>query len=790
MLRHNILIIYRHWKHHKGTFLINLIGLSTGLACSILIYLWVSDELSVDKFNENDSRIFQVMKNAEEPGGGIDTYEWTPGPLAQALAAEMPEVELAVTSLIPEDTQVGILSVGDTKIKAIEQYVSRDYFNIFSYQLIQGDKQQVLSKKNEVLISDELALKLFHTKENIIGKSVEWDKEAFTGTYLVSGVFKKSPSNATAQFDLLFTFDLYREINPDIDDWKNAHPNTYVLLKEGTRIDQFNEKIGSLLQSKTGEDYQYLFIRPYSDKYLYGKYENGVQSGGRIAYVRLFSIVALLILVLACINFMNLSTAKAAKRIKEVGVKKVLGAGWKTLVFQYLGESMLMTTISLMVAVLGVLILLPQFNAVTGKHLTLEFDSKLILSVGLVTLFTGLISGSYPALYLSRFNPITVLKGSLNTSFGEMWSRKGLVIFQFTISVILVVSVLVVYHQIVFIQSKNLGFNKDNIIIFKKEGSLHKRVSTFLREVKSIPGVVNASSFSQSLTGINDTGTEGVVWEGKEADDHMAFKYLMVNQGFIETLGIEIKEGRPFSENFVIEASKIIFNEAAIEGMGLKHPIGKIVNHWGTDKQIVAVVKDFHFESLYEPIKPCFFMMYQDGENIMVKITAGREKETIAGLEKLYQQYNPSLPFDYKFLDDNYQALYAAEQRVTTLSKYFAGIAILISCLGIFGLAAFTAERRLKEIGIRKILGSSVFGIVRLLSSDFTKMVVTAIVIALPVSYFFAKNWLNDFAYHIELQWWYFAVAGLLALVIAWFTVGVQTINAARINPVDSLKDE
>ncbi len=790
MLKHNILIIYRHWKRHKGTFLINLIGLSTGLTCSILIYLWVSDELSVDKFNENDSRLFQVMKNAEEPGGEIGTYEWTPGPLAQALAEELPEVELTVTALIPEDAQVGILSVGDTRIKAIEQYVSRDYFNMFSYQLIQGDKQQVLSKKNEVLISNELALKLFHTKENIIGKSVEWDKEAFTGTYLVSGVFKKSPRNATTQFDILFTFDLFREYNPAIDDWKNADPNTYVLLKEGTNIDQFNDKIGGLLQKKTGEDYQNLFIRPYSDKYLYGKYENGVQSGGRIAYVRLFSIIALLILALACINFMNLSTAKAAKRLKEVGIKKALGAERRILIFQYLGESMLMTLISLILAILLVVILLPQFNEITGKHLAFEFDGRLFLGIAAVTLLTGLISGSYPAFYLSGFNPVTVLKGKLNTSFGEVWARRGLVILQFTMSVILVVSVFVVYHQIALVQTKNLGFDKDNIILFKRDGSLPKGLTTFLREVKNLPGVVNASSYVQSLTSVNDTGTEGISWEGKEVDDHLSFKYLMVNYGLIETLGIEIKTGRAFSEIFGTEESKIIFNEAAIEAMGLKDPIGKIVNHWGTEKLIVGVVKNFHFESFYEPIKPCFFMLYQVGENIMVKIKAGEERETITALEKLYQQYNSGLPFDYKFLDDDYQTLYASELRVATLSKYFAGLAILISCLGLFGLAAFTAERRIKEIGIRKILGSSVFGIVRLLSGDYTKMVLTAVVIALPVGYLITKTWLNAFAYRIELEWWFFIAAGLLALIVALITVSFQTIKAALANPVDSLRSE
>jgi putative ABC transport system permease protein len=799
MLKHNLLITFRNFKRNKSTFFINLIGLSTGLACALLIYLWVNDELNVDKFHEKDIQLFQVMKNGKSADGRILTFEWTPGPLAKALVEEMPEVECVVTvmpnSIIPnEGVNMGILSADETHIKAIEQYAGPDFFNIFSYNLLQGDKNLVLSDKKSVVISDELAQKLFHSTQDIIGKTVEWNKGKFSGTYLISGIFEKPPANSTVQFDLLFTFELYRGINTFVNQWTHSGPSTYIVLRKGTNIDQFNEKIGTFLQKKTNEDYQSLFIRRYSDKYLYGKYENGIQSGGRIEYVRLFSIIALFVLTIACINFMNLSTAKASGRMKEIGIKKAVGSNKKELMIQFLCESLLMTFLSMIIAILFVELLLPQFNEITGKNLVLNLNGNIVLSILGITLFTGLIAGSYPAVYLSGFNPVIVLKGKLNTYMGERWIRKGLVIFQFAISVILIVSVLIVYKQVRFIQTKNLGFDKDHIICFKKEGKLDKNLETFLIEVKKIPGVVNASSYFPNLN-VNVTGTTGINWNGKSPDDQVNFKYLFAGHDFVETLGIKVKEGRSFSREFSTEHSKIIFNETAIKSMGLTDPVGQTINLWGQNKQIVGVMNDFHFESLYENLKPCFLIFSSNEnniikDNIIVKIKAGTERETIARLQKFYKEYNYGLPFEFKFLDDDFQAFYESESRVAVLSRCFAGIAILISCLGLFGLAAFTAERRRKEIGIRKVLGSSALQIVYLLSGDFTKIVLASMFISLPVSYFITKHWLDSFAYRIDLQVWYFVGAGLITLFIAWITVGTQAIKAALANPVESLRYE
>ncbi len=787
MFQHNLLLLSRSFKRFKSIFFINLIGLSSGLACAFLIYLWVKDELNVDKFHEKDSQLFQVMTKTESDEE-IKISDSTPIPLAEALAEEMSEVEYAVTVRSWKNKQ-GIISVDDKYVKASEQYVGKDFFNIFSYNLIQGERDHVLRDKNSVLISSELAKKLFNTTGNVIGKGIEWSQEELSGTYFISGIFNSPPSNSTIQFDIIFPFELYREKRPQANEWSNGGTTTFVILKKGVELSQFNKRIDNFLQKKNNINAWSIFLRPYSDAYLYDKYVNGVQAGGRIEYVKLFSIVAVFILIIACINFMNLSTAKASRKIKEIGIKKAIGANRKALVFQYLSESILMAFLSLAVSVLLVGLFLPRFNEISGKHLSLDFGLNSILPLLVITLATGLISGSYPALYLSGFKPVIALKGKLNTSLSELLVRKGLVIFQFCVSVVLIVFVVVVYKQVGLLQSKNLGYNRDNVVLFKKEGKLSGDIETFLNEVKNVPGVVNASHMWGDMTRASNI-TSDLNWEGKKPDEIIEFGEMHINYDLIETLGMEIKEGRSLYRDFITDNSKIIFNEAAIDAMGLKEPIGKTIKLWGEDRQIVGVVKNFHFESLYEKMKPCFMHITPYANHIVVKIKSGMERETVGRLEEVYQSHNLGLPFDFKFLDEGYQKLYVSENRIAVLCQYFAGIAILISCLGLFGLAAFTAERRLKEIGIRKILGASDFGIMNLLSNDFMKMVLVAIVVALPISYLSARIWLDDFAYRINLEWWFFIGAAFISLFIAWLTVALQTLKAATVNPVNNLRTE
>jgi putative ABC transport system permease protein len=685
MFKHNLLLSYRNFKRHKGTFLINLAGLSCGLACALVIYLWVNDELSFDKYHVNDSRLYQVMTNIESEKG--------------------------------KDTHVA------------------------------GMKKECI----------------------------------------VTGIFKDVPVNSSEHFDFVLSFDALKDImgmGTGGAIGLSEPFNTFLTLKNGTHIDRFNEKLSGSVRNQSKDNNRTFFLKRFSDNYLYSKYENGKQTGGRIELVRFFSLIALFILIISAINFMNLSTAKASKRVKEIGIKKAMGAARKTLIQQYLLESLLMSFLSLIVAIIIVFLLLPQFNEITQKSLHLQFTTELCLALSCITLFTGLLSGSYPALYLSGFKPAMILKGKFNNSIAEQLIRKGLVVFQFSLSVIFIVLVLVLYKQIDYVQNKNLGFDKNNVIYFESDG---KAPEAYLNEIQKLPGIESASSMIGNLIGDDFGGRANIDFNGKK----IPCRSFGVNYGFIETLGIKIKEGRSFSKSFGLNNTQIILNEAAVEAMGLKNAIGTVIKGQRYNTEIIGVAKNFHFQSLHEKIEPMKFRIDNNtASTILAKISRGKEKEALTGLESLYKKFNPGLTFNYKFLDQDYQALYVSEKQVSVLSRYFAGLSILISCLGLFGLSAFTAEMRLKEIGIRKVLGSSVFGIVRLLSGEFTKMILISICIALPISFFISKKWLDDFAYRINLEWWYFYGAALCTLTIAICTVSYQSVKAALINPAKSLRAE
>ncbi len=793
MLKHYILISIRSMKRHKGSFFINLIGLSTGIACALLIYLWVNDEMNFDKFHAKDSKLYQVMELSRENNIKV-VHDGTQGLLADAMAKDLPEVESAVS--VMNLGKLGFsfnVKTPDKSLKAAGIFAGKDFFSMFSFRLKHGNANQVLANRNDIVISEKLAKNLFGS-DDVIGKTIEWEVAGVTKKQArIAGVFIEPPSDNSLKFDFVLTHDLLiNEIWTNGQHWWNQGPQTYLVLKNGTDVNKFNFKIKDFVKKYNKETVFTLFTRQYSDAYLYGRFENGVQAGGRIAYVKLFSIVALFILMIACINFMNLSTAKASARVKEVGIKKAVGSSRKALIFQFLSEAVFMSLLSLIVACAMVAMFLPEFNSITGKNIVLVADPKLILIIIGTTLATGILSGSYPAFYLSGFNPVSVLKGKIKNSVGELMVRKGLVVFQFIISLVLIVAVLVIQMQMEFIQRKNLGYEKDNVLQFDKQGAVAQNTSTFLEQLKRIPGVVNASAISQStVQGSNNNSTYGIEWPGKNAKDLIDFGVTNVDYDMIETLGIQLSEGRSFSRQFGADSSKLIFNETAIKVMGLKNPIGTKVMMWGKEMEIVGIVKDFHFVSLYETIAPMVFRYDPTSTMlIMAKIQAGNEKETIARLAAFYKNYNPGYSFDYKFLDKAYQSLYVSEQKVSALSKYFAGLAILISCLGLFGLAAFNAEARTKEIGIRKVLGASVSSVVLMLSKDFFKLLIISVVIAFPLAWWAMNSWLNGFAYKINMGASVFVVAFATILLITLITVSFQAIKAAVANPVKSLHTE
>ena len=792
MLKLNFKIAWRYLMKDRQFSLLNLIGLSTGLACAVLIFIWVSDELQMDQFHKNDARLYQVLENRVQ-ASGIWTANSTSGPMAAALVKDMPEVQYAVTSVPVQNI---ILSTENQQlIRAEGKYCSKDFFHLFSYDLIQGNASQSLANKYSIVLSDPLAKKLFGTTENVIGKTVILTQSRDKLPCKVTGIFKEPGPHSSDQFDFLLPIEILMDVEPGLQHWGSTFPQTFLLLKPGVTAAAFNRKIADYIKVKTNHQilYRTPFIKRYADNYLYGRYENGVQAGGRIDYVKLFSVIAIFILVIACINFMNLSTAKAAARAKEVGIKKVVGAGRGGLIGQYLAESLLMAIASMFLAAVMVVFILPFFNQLTGKHIQLShIGSELIVSLLGITLFTGLISGSYPAFYLSRFKPIAVLKGKIKNSAGELLVRKGLVVFQFTLSIILIVGVLMVYRQLNFIQTKNLGYDRDHVISFLKEGNLldEKQQETFLSEARNIPGVTRASAIGHSLTGHNN-GTNGVEWEGKNPNDKTEFEVVAVDYDMLETIGISMKEGRSFSKSFGSDSTKIIFNQAAIEFMGLKNPIGKTVKLWDNSVQIIGVVGDFHFQSLHEKVKPLlFYLNPQRSWRFMARIETGKEKNAIAKLQTLYRQFNPGYSFEYSFLDEGYQQLYIAEQRVSVLSRWFAGLAILISCLGLFGLAAFKAQQRQKEIGIRKVVGASVSNLVILLSKDFLRLVLMAVLIAFPLSWWMMSQWLQGYAYSIHIGAGVFIIAGCSILLITLLTVCYQALRAAVVNPAKSLRSE
>lgn len=793
MFRHNMLIAFRNIMRHKGSFLINLTGLSTALACTFLIYLWVTDELKFDRFHKNDSQLYQVLEKSTE-NATVVIHEGTQGPLAEALKKDLPEVVSAVPVMSLEKHGMKIpVRIDDKVVKTSGIFTRKAFFDMFSFPVMLGNPDDIMPTKESMVLSENLAISLFGSPNNAIGKNLSWEIMGRKQTSKVTGVFAPLPKNNSLNFDFVANWDvLYYDLFQNFQKWSNTGPETYLLLKNGTDVAQFNSKIEKFINKYQGDNDFSLFVRPYSSAYLYGKYENGIQTGGRIEYVRLFSIVAIFILVIACINFMNLSTAKASLRLKEVGIKKAIGSTKSALMLQFLSEAVFMVYLSMITAIILVMLVMPAFNNITGKHLSVSIDPKIIALALLITFVTGIFAGSYPAFYMSALEVVTLFKGKLRKSVPEMLARKGLVVFQFVLSLILIVGVMVIVKQVNFVQSRSIGYDKSNIVQFDKEGSLNESAESFLVELKKVPGVMNASSVQQNVMQKgNGSSTYGISWPGKSSDALIDIAVRAVNYGLIETLGIQVIDGRSFSAAYRAGDQGLIFNETAIKLMGLKDPVGTKVNMWGEDRTIVGVVKDFHISSLHEMIAPVvFYFDPQKASTFMVKIASGKERETIAKVEHLYRSFNPGYSFEYRFLDELYQTQYIAEQRVSVISKYFAALAIIISCLGLFGLAAYNAAVRTKEISIRKVLGASVSNVMGMLSKDFVVLIIISMVIGFPLSWIAMNAWLDGFAYRVSIGADVFIIAGISMIVLALVTVSYQSLRAALSNPVKSLRTE
>ena len=788
MLQHSFLITLRGFKRHKTTFLINLIGLSTGLAAALLIFLWVNDEQSVDTFHEKNDRLYWAFTHFELTDQVV-TWNYTSGRLASAMLEDFPEVEEATRVgnhfFIPK----GIISLDKNHFETTGLFAERNFFEMMSYPIIDGDPANIIENKESVAISERMAIRVFGTLDNVVGKAITWENQFFQKELLITGIFKDPPANATQQFEAVINYELLIEADRWANEWKGGYARTYLVLKEGTDIEAFNRKIENYFDDKVENERFTLFVKPYADNYLFGNYESGILVGGRIESVRLFTIIAIVILVIACINFMNLSTAQASRKMKEVGVKKTLGATRRALILQFLFESLLTAFLGLTISLSLVYLLLPGFNTLTEKQIVLDF-ARYLDELVLIVLATGILAGSYPAFYLSGFNPVAVLKGKMGNLKGEEFVRKGLVIVQFTLSIVFIVGVMVINNQIKFIQTKNLGYNRQNVVNFESKGLEQETFRTFLTKLKQIPGVVKASNMAGEFLWGGDSGSG--YWSPESPNSRMhLFKSPKVGYDVIETLGLELMEGRTYQRAFNDTRKRIILNESAVKLLKIKDPVGTLLKYGDDEnREIIGVVKDFQYGSMHQKIEPLIFRFRDWGRNCIVKLQEGAEVATLQRIEQLFKDFHPKYNFQATYLDDDYKALYKSEQTESTLSNYMAGIAIIISCLGLFGLAAFTAERRTKEIGIRKILGASRLVIVKLLTSSFAKTLFIAILLSLPIAYYLANSWLQNFAYSIQIRWWFFVIAGGSALVVAWLTVGFQTLKAATINPVDCLRNE
>jgi len=757
-------------KDRQSTIL-NLIGLSTGLACALLIWLWLHDELQTDRFHKNGDRLYQVMAT-QQTGNLADTGPGTAGALAQELTHTIPGIEQAVTMAPEMWFEPFTLSDGDNTISATGNFASKDFFSVFSFDLLEGNKNTVLADKHAMVISRSLALRLFHTTENVIGKTLTWKLFDFKQPVTITGVYNDMPANSTIRMDFVLNFGAWVDEMPVSGDLGNGTGpfETYVLLKPGTDISHVQAGL-----SKWPFKIQ-LSLRSFTDRYL--------QEGSRMAYVRMFGLIAIFILIIACINFMNLSTANAAGRMKEVGIRKAIGASRATLIRQFLGESVLLSFIALGLAIGIVMLLLPSFNAITGKQLSLHLDYVAVA----ITLVTGLLAGSYPAFYLTGFHPVITLKGKFLQTSANAWARKGLVVFQFVVSVIFIIAVLVIYKQIKYIQQKSLGFKKENVIYFQADGPAMEHKEALIAGLKQIPGVVNASSMMRNIIMPAGVPDSHIQWDGKNKNNEIRFTQMLVNYDLPETLGMTLLQGRTFSRKFSTDKDGVILNETAVKAMGLTNPIGKTIYTENVPVQIIGVVRDFHFNSLHDAIQPYIFRLWP--EYSIITMVSIKDVSTIDRVAAYYKQFNPGYSFNFKFLDDAVQAQYKSEKVIGSLSKYFAGLAILISCLGLFGLTAFTAERRKKEISIRKVLGASVKQLAFLLSGDFLQLVVIAIVVAFPLATWMMEKWLQGFAYRIHLQPGIFVLAALATLLITVCTISFQSLKAAFSNPVKALRAE
>ncbi|SRX53054.1 Macrolide export ATP-binding/permease protein MacB [Aequorivita lipolytica] len=786
MIRNYFKIAWRNLWKNKGYSFINIFGLAIGITCASLILLWVEDEVNFDQAIPDKELVFAVPTNQKYDGEWRTFFQATPGPLAAVLKAEIPEITKSARK-----RDIGYLfNVGEKSVNSAGSFADKDLIDIFGLNFIAGNPKDAFKEKKSVIITQKIASIFFDKSDDAIGKNIQFDKKE---TFVITAVVKDFPENTSFTFDWLAPFENFTDGKEWTQGYGANFTDTFVKLAAGSDVEKVNEKVKAILPAKTGDAETEAILFSANDWHLRSKFENGKIDGGRIEYVRLFSFIALIILIIACINFMNLSTARSEKRANEVGMRKALGSGRKQLIFQFLTEAVLTAFISGIVSLLLLIALIPQFNLLIDKNLSLAITAPIhFLPIVIITLFCGIISGLYPAFYLSSFKPIEVLKGSRRQSGSASFTRKTLVVIQFSISIIFIISTLLVYQQVQHIKNRNLGMVKENLIEMPAaNGDIIKNFKSIEQELTS-SGLVESVALmnSQILSGGNNTS--GIDWQGKTTDADILISIRTVTPQFFNTAGMVLKEGKGFTSSEAVDSTKVLISESFAKLMATDNVVGNTIDYNGQLLTINGVVKDFLYGDMYGTSDPVmFYHQAEEADYMYIKPAVGVEiNKTLAAIESVLKTQNPGFPFEYRFVDEAFNERFKSEQLVENLSQIFAVLAIIISCLGLFGLSAFTAEQRRKEIGVRKVLGSSVLGIVKLLSKDFLVLVLLSILISVPISWYVMQNWLQGFAYRIDIKLWVFAIAGFSAVLIALITVSFQAIKAAIANPVKSLRTE
>jgi putative ABC transport system permease protein len=786
MLLNYLKVAFRNLWKNRGFSFINITGLAVGMASAILILLWIQNEVSYDQFHVKRDRIYEVWNRAVF-SGQLHCWNTTPKVLASAMQHDFPEVEHVARLNFGSHL---LLSVGDKRLSSEGNMVDSDFLQVFTFPLLKGDLNTALVDMHSIVLTQTLAKKLFGAGEPM-GKLIRVeDKENLK----VTGIVADPPNNTRFQFEYLMSWAYYRHEHGDDLQWGNNSTRTYVLLKPNASVASLAPKMKALKPRYEPDEPKWeMFLYPISRWRLYSSFKEGSEQGGKIEFVRLFGIIAAFIVLIACINFMNLSTARSEKRAKEVGIRKVVGAPRSALIAQFIGESILLALIGGALAIGIVQLSLHGFNGLTGKRLFIPFGSPYFWIAGLLfVLVTGLLAGSYPAFFLSSFQPVKVLKGTFKKAHALITPRKVLVVLQFTFAITLIICTIIVKQQISYAQARNTGYDRNNLVFHYLTGDIEKNYPLIKQELLSTGAASAVTKTSAPLTQAW-SDTWGFQWDGKDPNDKTDFDRYSADESLAATAGIQLVQGRDFDlKQYPTDSTGVILNESAVKAMHFAKPLGQLIEDDNVKWHVVGVIKDFILRSPYSPTTPMVIEGARGFFNVMhFKLNSAHSTtEDLAKAEVVFKKYNPVYPFEFHFVDDDYAKKFDDERRTGTLTALFAALTVFISCLGLFGLATYMAENRIKEIGVRKVLGASVSGLASLLTRDFLRLVLISLLIASLIAWTAMHIWLQGYAYRVAIEWWVFAAAGLMSVSIAVITVSFQAIRAATANPVKSLRTE